>query len=785
LRNERHFERDFLDQSIAMKVVRFGNQIITLDDDIVVSSDEEEKRKLQNDSDVPWIKKQKTLLSFNFTKNARDSKYTFTPHAKDPVQERQSLINVLKRNKLIKKKQEIDRRLEESKDIIDTTVTDKIGTECNGISDGIREYLSEMAKDCITDYIMSDTDYEWITKKAKQSGLKEEFVIADIQLEAIQFVLEREKMGSGSLLASGMGMGKTLMTLVTERISNMHEPGTTLIIAPNNIKLNWVEEVNKFFGNKVKVLFYRGEKNSWLSYGGKNGEKGVHHNSEVTCADISRHDLVITHYESLATTWKTKVRAPIKEFLATLTDEYLNTYDGDKGKIQRSLMMKKFPYLDWSDFQRSRSNSQWVNVSVRENNESVRALGAIIGYNYKRIVLDEGHTIKNPKACKTQMACGLRSSYNLILTGTPTINSFNDLWPQFKFIKAPHVVDFQKFQRDSKQLCTFLRKENKSLKDKDKVTKELDIVSSKLLKDAIPSFRTAGAKRIVDLLDMWMHRRTNNEVAMKTRDKIDLLEEECKYMDDEWTLTDHSIDGIPCAYRKVIKLDSSVNMMAVHESLRLGQKTELNALVEAQGKKKILDKTITSLRVLISDPEAVREDLYEDYCDKNVVDDLKREIPLKIQKIIEYKNSVMRPGEKGIIFVYFLKATRKIEKILREFGIECIVANGEMKTNDRWKACKRWIESKTVTFLIASMCLGEGVNLVAGNHVIIYDMWWNFPKIKQAIARSHRRGQENDVFVLFLVLMGTIDEKIWEVAERKENYDGKLTSKMMMEILGF
>src|SRR5690606_39818203 len=50
----------------------------------------------------------------------------------------------------------------------------------------------------------------------------------------------------------------------------------------------------------------------------------------------------------------------------------------------------------------------------------------------------------------------------------------------------------------------------------------------------------------------------------------------------------------------------------------------------------------------------------------------------------------------------------------------------------------------------------------------IYDMWWNPAVENQATDRVHRIGQKNAVSSYKLVTMGTIEEKIVELQERKK-----------------
>ena len=51
--------------------------------------------------------------------------------------------------------------------------------------------------------------------------------------------------------------------------------------------------------------------------------------------------------------------------------------------------------------------------------------------------------------------------------------------------------------------------------------------------------------------------------------------------------------------------------------------------------------------------------------------------------------------------------------------------------------------------------------------MIHYDPWWNPAAEDQATDRAHRIGQEKRVFVHRLVTMGTIEEKMEALKEKK------------------
>lgn len=58
----------------------------------------------------------------------------------------------------------------------------------------------------------------------------------------------------------------------------------------------------------------------------------------------------------------------------------------------------------------------------------------IFSLHWRRVVLDEGHTIRNPSSKGSLAACGLRADSRWSLTGTPIINTLKDLYSQIRFL---------------------------------------------------------------------------------------------------------------------------------------------------------------------------------------------------------------------------------------------------------------------------------------------------------------------------------------------------------------
>ncbi|KAG8213634.1 snf2 family protein [Butyriboletus roseoflavus] len=69
----------------------------------------------------------------------------------------------------------------------------------------------------------------------------------------------------------------------------------------------------------------------------------------------------------------------------------------------------------------------------------------LFGVKWKRIILDEGHNIRNPRTKMAMAVCMLTAERRWVLSGTPVINSPRDLGSMLTFLQICHPLDNQDF----------------------------------------------------------------------------------------------------------------------------------------------------------------------------------------------------------------------------------------------------------------------------------------------------------------------------------------------------
>ncbi|KAF6206099.1 hypothetical protein GE061_017324 [Apolygus lucorum] len=342
------------------------------------------------------------------------------------------------------------------------------------------------------------------------------------------------------------------------------------------------------------------------------------------------------------------------------------------------------------------------NVFIRD----VRASSS--GSNWRYMVIDEAHRIKNEKSKLSEIVREFKTTNRLLLTGTPLQNNLHELWSLLNFL-LPDVFN------SSEDFDSWFNT-NSFLGDNSLV------------------------ERLHAVLRPFLLRRLKAEVEKKLKPKKEVkIYVGLSKLQREWytKVLLKDIDVVNGA-GKIEKMRLQNILMQLrkcsnHPYLFDGAEpgppfTTDTHLVFNSGKMVVLDKLLPKLqeqgsRVLIFSQMTRMIDILEDYC---------------YWKQYNYcRLDGNTPHEDR-------------QRQINEYNEE---------------------GSKKFVFMLSTRAGGLGINLATADVVIIYDSDWNPQMDLQAMDRAHRIGQKKQVRVFRLITENTVEEKIVEKAELKLKLD--------------
>ncbi|KAI0298566.1 SNF2 family N-terminal domain-containing protein [Russula brevipes] len=193
-------------------------------------------------------------------------------------------------------------------------------------------------------------------------------------------------LGRGALCGDSMGLGKTLtmiaLILATKNEVSSEYSKSTLIVVPLSVLSNWEKQIRDHcMPDTLSHVVYYGA------------------TRHMSATELQKYDVVVTTYQTVA-----GEHSGSDEVAGKRRKKASGSLFGSSGRC---------PFSPPAHWQRS------VSVLTRS----------------QRIVLDEGHNIRNSRTKMAQSVCALIAQRRWVLTGTPIINSPQDLGSILTFLR--------------------------------------------------------------------------------------------------------------------------------------------------------------------------------------------------------------------------------------------------------------------------------------------------------------------------------------------------------------
>ena len=361
-----------------------------------------------------------------------------------------------------------------------------------------------------------------------------------------------------------------------------------------------------------------------------------------------------------------------------------------------------------------------VNVVLTTYDFILREKGPLTRMNWKYIVVDEGHRMKNSKSRLHQVLNAFTCANRLLLTGTPLQNNLTELWSLLNFL-LPKIFqsadDFENWFNEP-----FSRMDEADGGDRQKLSEEEQMLI---------------IHRLHIVLRPFLLRREKTEVLKDLPDKQEFV---VRVELSEWQKL--AYEQMSQNALHVVDTEGKVTAKSMHNSLMQMRK-------------------ICNHPYLFMDSYRQDRDMYRVSGKFEVLD---RMLP----KLVHF-------GHKVLIFSQMTQLMDILGDYFEWRGLKYFRLDGSTAIEERRERMHLFNTGNEVNiFMLSTRAGGLGLNLQTADTVIIFDSDFNPQMDLQAQDRAHRVGQKNQVRVFRLITESQIEQSILDKAHHKLDIDQKI-----------
>ena len=361
-----------------------------------------------------------------------------------------------------------------------------------------------------------------------------------------------------------------------------------------------------------------------------------------------------------------------------------------------------------------------VNVVLTTYDFILREKGPLTRKNWKYIIVDEGHRMKNAKSRLHQVLNAFTCGNRLLLTGTPLQNNLTELWALLNFL-LPKIFssadDFENWFNEPFSKMSGVEEDGGQ-----KLSEEEQMLIIHRLHIVLRPF-------------------------LLRREKIEVLKD------------------LPDKQEFVVRVELSQWQRLAYDQM------SQNALrvVDSEGKAtaKAMQNSLMQLRKICNHPYL--------FMDEYRVDRELFRVSGKFEVLDRMLPKLVHFGHKILLFSQMTQLMDILGDYLEWRGLKYFRLDGSTAIEDRRERMHHFNTGSDVNiFILSTRAGGLGLNLQTADTVIIFDSDFNPQMDLQAQDRAHRVGQKNQVRVFRLITESQIEQSILDKAHHKLDIDQKI-----------
>ncbi|KAI9318639.1 SNF2 family N-terminal domain-containing protein [Dichotomocladium elegans] len=432
-------------------------------------------------------------------------------------------------------------------------------------------------------------------------------------------------------------------------------------------------------------------------------------------------------------------------------------------------------------------------------------------YNWKYIVVDEGHRLKNLNCKLIKELKSYSSANRLLLTGTPLQNNLAELWSLLNFLLPDIFDDLDMFQ----SWFDFSDINQKSGQDRIMREEEEDRIISSLhsilrpfllrrlksdVEHSLPKKKeyllyaplTRSQKNLYDAIlkrdirDYLIKRKTNvlsngqqqpQAEPSSTKDESEEMEQQQRKNQRTTKTTVDYKEKSDRQYFKELEQAADENQTPANEVVNHEKQQMTAAIKQVNGLH--LQNIVMQLRKVCNHPY-----LFDWPIDpKTNAPVLNEQLANQSGKVLLLDKLLTELFARGHKVLVFSQMTKMLD-ILEDWatgikGWPICRLDGGVSQESRRQQIEDFNkpESAYKLFLLSTRAGGLGINLTSADTVVIFDSDWNPQMDLQAQDRVHRIGQTRPVLIYRFVAANTVEAKMLDRATAKRRLEKLVISK--------
>ncbi|CAL8093802.1 unnamed protein product [Calicophoron daubneyi] len=395
-----------------------------------------------------------------------------------------------------------------------------------------------------------------------------------------------------------------------------------------------------------------------------------------------------------------------------------------------------------------------INVLLTTYEYIIKDKSALSKVKWKYMIIDEGHRMKNHHCKLTQVLNSYYiAPYRLLLTGTPLQNKLPELWALLNFLlptifesvntfeqwfNAPFAATGEKVELNQEETLLIIRRLHKVLRPfllrrlKREVESQLPEKVEYVIKCEMSALQRV----------LYSHMQSKGVILTDGSEKDKKGKGGCRTLMNT-IMQLRKICNHPFMFTHIESAIAEQNFLSSHNGnpppgAPIPTQVEGKMLYRASGKFELLDRILPKLKTC---------------------------------------------GHRVLIFCQMTSLMTIMQDYFDYRNFRYLRLDGTTRSEDRGELLVKFNDAseEIFIFLLSTRAGGLGLNLQAADTVIIFDSDWNPHQDLQAQDRAHRIGQQNEVRVLRLISINSVEEKILAAARFKLDVDQKVIQAGMFD----